>query len=232
MNENKYIDFIENMKPFNTFGNLQEKEESKSEIITLNDLEKDIRSMSLQRRNLLYQFKKDVENTFFKYDKENDVRLEFNSRKLLAGLYFDFVLKVGDEEIRILLSKYRIEYEDHYSYALYDKMSQIYKYVEGLFRVLENDETYNLLLNSFYEDLYVNLDCGMDKLRINGDGISIPIYNPEYKIPLTDKHLVFNYFYTHKKEILERVLLEDNTILDRYRNDSSKRKVLSIYKRG
>ena len=112
-------------------------------------------------------------------------------------------------------------------------ISTLYKYIEGLFRVLENEKTSNLLSSNFYDYLYLLFSDYKEEFLINGEGARLSVYSSVFK-NLTDEEELdaLKFFYDNRDLILERIFFNDNKILDNYRTSVSKRKALSIYKRG
>lgn len=89
----------------------------------------------------------------------------------------------------------------------------------------------NLLDNDFYHKLLVSFPGVYQPIfMINGDGVAI---DDEYS--LKEKHLydkLVNYYLLNKDDILRNTKVFNNESLNPYRTDLSKRKALSIYKRG
>ena len=231
MHENKVINDLENIMTYMALGDLSKKIETKDYLISLNNLNLDIAKMNLIRKFILQKFKSDLIKTFEKYNS-NQVKLDFNHRKLLIGDNLDLSLLLNNERYKILVSQNRVEQYDNFNPMVEEKIEQITEYIEGLFRILSKEETSNLLSNNFYNDLYFLLDDYFEKFRINGDGVWLSFFNAEFdKISGSDKQEILAYFYNHYRNILDSIFVEDDLILDKYRlNDSvSKRKVLSIY---
>lgn len=65
---------------------------------------------------------------------------------------------------------------------------------------------------------------------INGDGVSIDDEHSLKEKYLYDK--LVNYYLLNKDDILRNIKVFNNEALDPYRTNLSKRKALSIYKRG
>lgn len=97
---------------------------------------------------------------------------------------------------------------------------------------LENFKKENSLLdNDFYHKLLVSFPGFHQSIfMINGDGVSI---DDDYSIKekfIYDR--LVSYYLSHKDDILKNIKVFDNEALEPYRTDLSKRKALSIYKRG
>ena len=232
MHENRIVKDFENIMTYRTLGKLNNTIESKGTIVTLNDLNREIMEMNLIRKFIFQKFKSDVIKTFEKNDSK-DIKLEFDYRNLLLGdklLTFDIYFK--DEIHRIVVSDDKIYKSSYFNSNIESKIEQISEYIEGLFRVLKNSETANLLSNKFYVDLHLKLEDYMEKFQINGDGISLSIFNFDFdKIGTNDKYKILDYFYKNYELILNSIFVEDDRILDNYRlnNNVDKRMVLSIY---
>lgn len=232
MQENKIIDDLIRMMTHTTMGNLNTKIESKKGLITLYELDLDILKMKLIRESILDKFKQDTLLTFKKYNLKSNAKISFNPNKLLSGSYLDLKLLVDNEEFNLLISKYRIEKYDDYKFVVDQKISQVFKYIEGLFRILETEETKNLLLNDFYSIIDVDFYDYIERFNINGNGITLSLYNSLLEnLKLEDKIKALHYFYENYNEILKRVFVLNDLILDRYRTNISKRKALAIYKK-
>jgi len=230
---NTMIKDLENIMTYTVKGNLNKKIKSKGGLITLYELNQDIANMRFLRCSLLNKFNKDVSETFKKYDSKDETKLNFNPKKLLLENNLKFKLVTKHDEFNFLVSKNKIEKYDYYNQVLDKKISQIYKYIEGLFRVLENFETSNLLSNSFYEHIYLNIYNYMEIFKINGDGIFLSFFDKELnKISSLEKKEAIAYFYDNYSRILFNIFVENDYILDRYRINDNKTKALSLYKGG
>lgn len=231
MHENKVINDLENIITYMALGDLNKTIESKGTIVTLNSLNREIMKMNLIRKFILQKFKSDVIKTFEKYNSK-DLKIDFNYRKLLTGDNLDLSLLLNNERYKILVSQNKIEQYDKFNPMIEEKIEEISEYIKGLFRILKSEETSNLLSNNFYNDLYFILDDYFEKFRINGDGVWLSFFNPEFdKISGSDKQEILAYFYNQYRNILDSIFVEDDLILDNYRLDDSvsKRKILGIY---
>jgi len=233
MENNKIIADFKNIKKYAVYANINERLECKEGLITLGSIDKEIMKMRLVRDFVLDKFTNDVAKTFEKYNSKDNTMLEFNPKKLFQGSYLDLCLKQGMDEFDLLVSKNKIEKVSVYSPLLDEKISQIYKYIEGLFRVLENLETANLLSNNFYDFIRLVIPDYEEEFLINGDGGRLSIYSPVFDLLNNDQQLdALKFFYDNKNLIFEKILFHDDKLLDNYRTNVSKRRALSIYKRG
>ncbi len=89
----------------------------------------------------------------------------------------------------------------------------------------------NLLDNDFYHKLLVSFPGVYQPVfMINGDGVAIDDEHSLKEKYLYDK--LVNYYLLNKDDILRNIKVFNNEALDPYRTNLSKRKALSIYKRG
>lgn len=232
MEKNKIILDLNNIKTYTAYGVLNKHLETLEYLTNLSTLDKKIYQMKLVRCALLEKFKSDLEKTFRKYNSQ-DVRLEFNPKKLFQGNYLDLSLINKDESYNILISKNKIENASKYSSLLDEKINQVYKYIEALYRVFENSDTNNIVSNSFYETMHLTLSSYQEEFLINGDGVRILPYNFVFNLLSEEEQLAaLKFFYDNRIEVLEKIFLTDDKLLDNYRLNTSKRRVLSLYKRG
>ena len=89
----------------------------------------------------------------------------------------------------------------------------------------------SLLDNNFYHKLLISFPGVYQPIfMINGDGVSIDDEHSLKEKYLYDK--LVNYYLLNKDDILRNIKVFNNEALLPYQTDLSKRKALSIYKRG
>ena len=147
--------------------------------------------------------------------------------------YLDLKFLIDGGRVNCLLSETRIESIDVNDIKIEEKIDKILPLVRSLLLLYKNDETRSILANDIYNDLYVYIDNQISNLIINNNGIILPDMSLK-KLDLTsdEKVELIHYYYDNLKKILEKILILDDKILDNYRTDLSRRKVLSLYKRG
>ena len=201
-------------------------------MIPLAELNSKILTMSSIRNEILKKFYQDIKNEL-KKRKEVTISVSLDPRKLMVDDYLNLNINIGSDKINCLLSKDRVINSSCYIPDLDMATSIIYPYVEGLFRLLDLEDTKNLLSNSFYQDLYVNIDCLLKRLVINGNGVNVSLEDlDKLSLSTREKLEILSYYYENIKEILSKVLVFNDDILNRYKTEVTKRQALSIYRGG
>lgn len=193
--------------------------------LTLANIQDDITNKRMIRYEILKKFYEDLTSKFMS-KKITNFKIYIDPKKIWNGTYLNFKLVIDDKMFTPLISNSSIliDYDDN------DILKIILPYIKGLITL--NEET-SLLNNDFYESLLVNLVGGKKPIfSISGDGVNLIKYDPQTKNDEYQLKKLFNYYASHQNEILERVDVYDNVALLPYRTDLSKRKALSIYKRG
>lgn len=216
---------------YGTGGKLLREEEPKKGFKTLDEVRCDLENLLLIRESLLEIFKTDVLKKITKHGEKND--LKFPQGGIITMENLNLKLIIDGKSVNCLLSDSKIESMDTSDIKIEERINKILPFVKSLLLLYKDDETRNILANDIYNDLYVDIDNQINNLIINNNGIILSDLSLE-KLKLTnlEKVELIKYYYDNLKKILEKILILDDKILDNYRTDLSKRKVLSLYKRG
>lgn len=230
----KKIDIVMNsldyMRRCGVQGTLSDSIKFRNGMTTLAKVNNNIREMANIRNEILKSFYLDTINQL-KREKEVTISVSLDPRKLMIDKYLNLNINIENQKINCLLSKDRVESNSMYTPLLDMATSLIYPHIEGLFRLLEDEDTKMILANAFYDDLYVNIDSILKRLLINGNGVMLSFSDLE-KILLSDREKIeiLSYYNNHIQEILNKILVYNDDILNNYQTSATKRKALSIYR--
>lgn len=175
--------------------------------INLKKLENDIINKRKIRYSVIKAFYDDATNALIKH-KINNFKLYVDPKEIFKGTKLNLVISYqGDKDsCKEIITPYITKIEN--------------------FRKVDS-----LLDNNFYHKLLISFPGVYQPIfMINGDGVSI---DDEYI--LKEKYLydkLVNYYLLNKDDILRNIKVFNNEALLPYQTDLSKRKALSIYKRG
>ena len=213
----------------NLVGNIENKRGE--ERINLYKLDAEIRKVREIRNYIIRLFEQDslrkIKRMNLPYIKEINYPIIIDYKRLFEGdllslkvftnKYIYASTKVGD---RGLVDT------DIKSYDINIIISEITKYIEGLFRIRENC---NILDNSFYDEADIMLYYKyLQKLIVSGDGVKLPIAS--YKLDSHERCELLRFYYDNLKMILKRIEISDSEKLDNYRTNINKRKLLELYR--
>lgn len=175
--------------------------------INLKKLENDIINKRKIRYSVIKAFYDDATNALIKH-KINNFKLYVDPKEIFKGTKLNLVISYqGDKDsCKEIITPYITKIEN--------------------FRKVDS-----LLDNNFYHKLLISFPGVYQPIfMINGDGVSIDDEHSLKEKYLYDK--LVNYYLLNKDDILRNIKVFNNEALLPYQTDLSKRKALSIYKRG
>ena len=175
--------------------------------INLKKLEKDIINKRKIRYSVIKAFYDDATNALIKH-KINNFKLYVDPKEIFKESKLNlFISYQGDKDsCKEIITPYITKIEN--------------------FRKVDS-----LLDNNFYHKLLISFPGVYQPIfMINGDGVSIDDEHSLKEKYLYDK--LVNYYLLNKDDILRNIKVFNNEALLPYQTDLSKRKALSIYKRG
>lgn len=175
--------------------------------INLKKLEKDIINKRKIRYSVIKAFYDDATNALIKH-KINNFKLYVDPKEIFKESKLNLVISYqGDKDsCKEIITPYITKIEN--------------------FRKVDS-----LLDNNFYHKLLISFPGVYQPIfMINGDGVSIDDEHSLKEKYLYDK--LVNYYLLNKDDILRNIKVFNNEALLPYQTDLSKRKALSIYKRG
>lgn len=199
--------------------------------INLYKLDEEIKRVRELRNYIIKLFEQDsfkvIKGMRFPYIKDITYPIMIDYKKLFEGdllslkvftsKYIYANTKVGDKGL--------ID-TDINSYDINIIISEITKYIEGLYRIKEESK---ILDNSFYDEVDIMLYYKyLQKLIVSGDGVKLPINS--YKLDSYERSELLRFYYDNLKAILKRIEVSDSEKLDNYRTNLSKRKLLELYR--
>ncbi len=175
--------------------------------INLKKLENDIINKRKIRYSVIKAFYDDATNELVKH-KINNFKLYVDPKEIFKESKLNLVISYqGDKDsCKEIITPYITKIEN--------------------FRKVDS-----LLDNNFYHKLLISFPGVYQPIfMINGDGVSIDDEHSLKEKYLYDK--LVNYYLLNKDDILRNIKVFNNEALLPYQTDLSKRKALSIYKRG
>ena len=175
--------------------------------INLKKLENDIINKRKIRYSVIKAFYDDATNALIKH-KINNFKLFVDPKEIFKESKLNLVISYqGDKDsCKEIITPYITKIEN--------------------FRKVDS-----LLDNNFYHKLLISFPGVYQPIfMINGDGVSIDDEHSLKEKYLYDK--LVNYYLLNKDDILRNIKVFNNEALLPYQTDLSKRKALSIYKRG
>lgn len=175
--------------------------------INLKKLENDIINKRKIRYSVIKAFYDDATNALIKH-KINNFKLYVDPKEIFKESKLNLVISYqGDKDsCKEIITPYITKIEN--------------------FRKVDS-----LLDNNFYHKLLISFPGVYQPIfMINGDGVSIDDEHSLKEKYLYDK--LVNYYLLNKDDILRNIKVFNNEALLPYQTDLSKRKALSIYKRG
>lgn len=212
-------------------GILINKLEEKKGFKTLEEVRSDLEKLKSIREELLNAFRNDSLREINSFKDKNEIK--FPRRGIITMNYLDLELFINSRRVSCLLSKNGIESINTNDLKIEEKISKMLPFVKSLLDIYNNTDTRSILSNDIYNDLYVLFDSPIKELIINNNGVILSDSSlSKLNLTLDEKIELIGYYYDNIKSILEKILVKDDIILDNYRTDLSKKKVLTYYKRG
>ena len=189
---------------------------------------KTINNARYEFRNTRNAILEDIKNDFnnLRGNKiENDVNVSVNPVKLFDKDCLDMTIPTILGDTHCLLSSDGIVSSSSVTRDLENKLTVIMPYVKKLFEVRKHSR---LLENEFYNDTDImNLDTRV--LTLSGAGIFLP-FKDYTEINDYDLQDLLSYYYSNIGKILKNILVNNDELLELYKPDITKEKVLEIYK--
>lgn len=209
---------------------LGESLERREGIVFLSQIDKDIQKIRMLRECVLEAFQIDTARELMKLDE--NPRIKINQRRLMEGDFLNLKIVRNSQEISCFFKYNELLSSSSNDSKTEEIANHILPYVNGLFRVLGNYETENILTNEFSEPIVVFINQIINKLSLSGENGLILSDDELNQMDLTldEKIKLIAYFYDHLDQLLKRIYVLDDCILDRYKTDATKRKVLKVYR--
>ena len=204
---NRYISMLKDIKENEAIAILLENIGYIHGEINLKKLENDIINKRKIRYSVIKAFYDDATNALIKH-KINNFKLYVDPKEIFKESKLNLVISYqGDKDsCKEIITPYITKIEN--------------------FRKVDS-----LLDNNFYHKLLISFPGVYQPIfMINGDGVSIDDEHSLKEKYLYDK--LVNYYLLNKDDILRNIKVFNNEALLPYQTDLSKRKALSIYKRG
>jgi len=225
------ISELNNIIFYGTEGILENNEGEKKGFKTLEEIRLDLENLKIIRETLLQNFKKDSLKAISSFKDKNDIK--FPRRGIIQMDYLDLQVLINNTRVNCLLSKKGIESINTIDKKIEERINKMLPYVKSLLNIYQDMETRSILANDIYNDLYVSLNGKIKELIINNNGVILPDSSiSKLNLTLDEKIELIAYYYDNLTNILEKILIKDDIILDNYRTNLSKKKVLTNYHRG
>ena len=225
-----YIKDLERIKNGKIVRYNKNTEENYSSFISLASVRNEIIELRNIRFKLLNKFKNEV-NSELDWNRgckiDSSYKMSFIPTKLFLQNYLSLTIPtiLGDCEC-LFDENGLVGTNGEITRDLIEKVDIIMPYVKKLFVVKNNSIVLN---NEFYKTYPVLDDNNNPVFNINGDGIVLPYKEyEEYRTQMMQEILA--YYYQNIEEILKNVLIPNTEILNNYRKDISKEKILKLYK--
>ena len=199
-----------------------------SSLVSLDKIDKERKEARGLRDLMIEEFKNDINNEL-EINRgsriEPNETISFNPERLFNYDYLDMSIPTILGDTHCLFSDVGIVASTSDMSDLDIKVKLIMPYVKKLFELKKYT---HLLDNDFYNDLNI-FDEEERVLVLHGGGVFLP-FN-DYK-DLTEEKLqeLLTYYYIHWDKLLKNILVTNNDILNRYKPDITKEKILEIYK--
>ena len=225
-----YIKDLERIKNGKIVRYNENTKEKYSSFISLANLSNEISELRKLRFDILQTFKEEVnkELDWLKGCRIDDsYNISFNPCNLFLKDYLLISIPTILGQSDCLFNKEKlVGANGEISRDLIVKSQRIIPYVKKLYNIKEQSK---LLDNNFYES-YPVFDSNNEKVfNINGDGITLPFKEyPEFDDSTMQD--ILGYYYNNYFEILKNVLIPNTELLNTYRRDINREKVLKLYK--
>ena len=201
------------------------------EFITLSELEKEIIKTKEIREFLLKIFQTDLNSEITKRKIKN-LSVSFPNEEVIKNGKVHLNIATPYDYAHFFYTKTSIASPYKEKSKIQEKASIFFPYVRGLLEVSGDDETKNIILNSFYDCFPIDLENHLGKILVNGNGINFSI-DWFWRLNLTEeeKLQLLACFYNMYQEVIERIFvpIEDAKT---YMTQANRRDVLKVYKRG
>lgn len=204
--------------------------------ISLIQLQKQIKKLLEIRNALIKKFLIDI-----KYLTSNQINFSLDKYHLLKENCFDLIIKDYNQQIECLLKPndiyqirdFKTEQPINLTPELATLILKIMPCINALFTIINNQETSNILANTFYQSSYVAINNSLEYLEVSGLGITLP-YEKMFQLNLNTKERanLFQYYQENLTKILKKIYVLNNQELSNYQTNQTKGKVLKMYKGG
>ncbi len=219
-----------NIIKYTNYATLSSKEDYEDGIINLKRLEEEIKNKRQIRYEILKALYEDITNKLLS-KKITNFKIYIPSENIFIDKYLNITFEINDNLEKILINKNGIiEYMSNDSKEVLESLKMIIPFIRNFLKLTKEDSIGSLLNNDFYDNLFVSLvGHNYRLLVINGNGINLI---EDSSLSNLETKNISEFYNDNKSEILKKVYIFNNTILNRYKTELSKRKVLSLYKRG
>lgn len=222
---------VNNVLIYGTYGNLNQTEYLHDNLISLKELSKDIKSSQKHRNKFIKIFNHQIYQTL----KDNNFILKnnpLNERQLFVNSYLNLDLSTNDHHFDCYFSKNGLEATNGYGTNLAAVIPTIIPYIKELFYICEKLEKNNILNNEFYNQITLTVYRLFNNFIINGDGIyfdfSYPNDTETKDFDINTYYYVLDKYFQNPEKLFPKILLYDDSILDRYRLRKENKKVLKL----
>lgn len=215
---------LRSIMKYGYYGSLSKNTGYIAGTITLKKIDDEIENKRKLRHEILKRFYDDITNKLL-FKKITCFKMIVDSRRIWNNDFLNFKIEKNDF---IAYPKVSIAgIEKSYNDDINECLEIIFPFIKGMCQI---HKEIDLLENNFYDSILVKLMGSLKPIfSISGDGISI-VHDDELKQSQYED--LVRFLETYKYEILNNVSIFDNESLNPYRTDLTKRKALSIYKRG
>ena len=224
-----YINDLENIKNGKIVRFELKKTFNNNSLIPLYIVNEQRRETKNLRDIVVEKFKNDVQQEF---DKRRGSKIETPENIMLYPdeLFFKDYLNIIIPTIlgntHCLLSNDGIVTSSSDTNDLNEKVEIILPYVKKLLKIKKESK---VLDNEFFEDLDIVNQDNEKVLYLNGGGVFLP-FNDYQELPEYDLQELLLYYYHIEDILLKNILINNDIILDRFKPDITKEKILKLYK--
>ena len=195
-------------------------------LISLKIIDNRLSELRRIRSYIIELFKEDLE-TRVKGDKvDNKESIRLNPERLFLNDYLSLSISTSLGYNHCLFSKDTIVSSDSMISELENKIELILPYIKRIYEVFENT---TILDNEFYDNIDIYNDNYDKVLNLNGNGAVLP-FNDYNDLNDIEKQELLKYYYSNFQPILKNILVPNTEILDPFKENITKEKVLKLYK--
>ena len=196
--------------------------------ISLAKLDEQIKDLRSIRYYILETFKNDTREAFDRRKGckiESEKKVEFDPQKLFFSKYLDITIPTMFGDTRCLVSDIGLDSATFKTSEVEEDINLILPYIKGIINV--NQKT-NVLNDYFYNGIALFNKDYTKVLKVNGDGILLP-FDGYLCLSREELQELLRYYYINYEQILKNIYIPDSSILNIFRTNASKQKVLALY---
>ena len=223
-----YIKDLENIvngeiKRYSFTGNIS------NSFIPLSKIDKERKEVQWIRNQIINEFLKDLHNELD--NRKNGIILPIENIVIYRErLFFEnyFLMEISSilGNAHCLFNEEGLVSCSNCTDDLKEKEKLFLPYIKKMFEVKKNSK---VLDNEFYEDIPIYNENKEKVLNMHGGGIYLP-FNDYDELPKLYLQELLHYYYCNWNNILNNILVSNDSILERFRIDFNKEKVLKLYK--